>query len=126
MVTASGRPLIPEPFIKEGDMSLFSSTYDNALTQTPEITAPAGCSGEQYAIFRLLSMSVVLSLMMVLTAVSIFVVHLQPVPSFPGTQIGENRNVPRFVQALDTLQPNSPVIFISPNLKGGDLHDSRC
>jgi len=103
-------------------MSLFSDTSKKALTPTPVLTAPAGYAGEANAIFRLLSLSVLISLLMALTMVSIFVVRLRPVPTSPGTQSGENRSTPQFVRALDSLHKSqeSPTL----NMKGGEDHDT--
>lgn len=103
-------------------MSLFSDTNKKSLTPNPLNTAPAGNSGEADAIFRLLSLSVILSLIIGLTMVSIFMVRLCPVPNSPGTQSDENRSFPQFVQALDSLQKSdiSPATF----LKGGEVHDA--
>lgn len=115
---------ISETFWKGGNMSLFSSTDPKTLTPTHIKTAPLNGSHESTAVFRLVSFSVLLSLLMALTVISIFVVRLRPVPSFPGTHTDDSGSMPRFVQALDTLHDNSDNACSISVSKGGEHYDS--
>jgi hypothetical protein len=105
-------------------MSLFSNTNQQNLTPIP-VKAVQYRHVAASAPFRLLSLGVVLGFLLVMVAVSIFFVQLRPVPPLPGTQTGETRNTPRFVQALDTLHKSSSLTIMTDKLPigRGDLHE---
>ena len=96
-------------------MSLFSRDNSTNLTFTPVTTARVGWPDSDTALFRLLSLSVVLGLLIMMTLAAIFVVRLHMAPAFPGTRIGDKSDLPKMVQALDTLQiPQYPHRISAP------------